>query len=170
MSHSFVMWRVKPMKTYRIEREQLIPRPLEAVFDFFSRAENLEVLTPPFLRFRILTPSPVAMGEGTRIEYALRLYGVPVRWWTLIEAWEPGRRFVDLQVRGPYRLWRHTHTFEAVPGGTLMRDRVDYALPFGPVGAAAHALFVRRSVRRIFDYRRATIERLMGGREGPASD
>jgi hypothetical protein len=120
------------------------------------------VLTPAFLRFRILTPLPVAMGEGARIEYAPRLYGVPVRWRTLIEIWEPGRRFVDLQVKGPYRLWRHTHTFRAAPGGTLMRDRVDDALLLGPLGAAAHALFVRRSVRRIFDYRRAAIERLMG--------
>jgi len=150
------------MAVYRLEREQIIPRPLEEVFRYFSGAENLETLTPPFLRFRILTELPIPMREGTHIEYSLRLYGFPIRWRTLIEAWEPGRRFVDVQVRGPYKLWRHTHSFEAVPAGTLMRDTVDYALPFGPLGTLMHALLVRRTLDRIFTYRRQKIRALMG--------
>jgi len=150
------------MTAYRLEREQIIPRPLEEVFRYFSRAENLETLTPPFLRFRILTELPIPMREGTHIEYSLRLYGFPIRWRTLIEAWEPGRRFVDVQVRGPYKLWRHTHSFEAVPAGTLMRDTVDYALRFGPLGTLMHALLVRRTLDRIFTYRRQKIRALMG--------
>ncbi len=151
------------MPAYVIEREQLIPRPLPEVFDFFCRAENLEVLTPGFLRFRILTPLPIEMRAGAIIEYTLRLWGIPVRWRTLIEAWEPGRRFVDVQLRGPYRSWRHTHAFEAVEGGTRMTDRVEYELPFGFLGALVHALLVGRSVARIFDYRRQRIGELMGG-------
>jgi len=150
------------MTTYRIEREQFIAKPLAQVFDFFCRAETLEVLTPSFLHFAIVSPLPIAMRAGAIIEYRLRLYGVPFRWKTLIEAWDPGRRFVDAQVEGPYRLWRHTHTFEEVPGGTLMRDQVDYALPFGLLGAVVHALFVRRSVERIFDYRRRQVRETMG--------
>lgn len=150
------------MSAYRLEREQIIPRPREEVFRYFSTAENLESLTPPFLHFRILTELPIPMREGTRIEYALRLYGIPIRWRTLIEAWEPERRFVDVQVRGPYKLWRHTHSFEAVPAGTLMRDTVDYALRFGPLGAFIHAVLVRRSLDRIFTYRQQKIHSLMG--------
>jgi ligand-binding SRPBCC domain-containing protein len=150
------------MAAYRLEREQIIPRPMEEVFRYFSRAENLETLTPPFLRFRILSKPPIHMREGTHLEYALRLYCIPIRWRTLIEAWEPERRFVDVQVRGPYKLWRHTHSFEAVPAGTLMVDTVDYALHFGPLGALMHAVLVRRSLDRIFTYRRQKIRTLMG--------
>jgi ligand-binding SRPBCC domain-containing protein len=139
------------MPSYSLEREQVVARPLAEVFDFFSRAENLEALTPNFLRFSILTPPPIEMKAGAVIEYRLSLYGIPVRWKTLIEVWEEERRFVDLQVKGPYRTWRHEHRFEAAGGSTVMRDRVDYSLPMGPLGGLAHALFVRRSVRRIFD-------------------
>lgn len=157
------------MPSYTLEREQVVPRPLEEVFDFFSRAENLEALTPAFLRFKILTPPPIQMKPGAVIEYRLSLYGIPVRWKTLIEVWEEGRRFVDVQARGPYKSWRHEHRCEAAGGSTVMRDRVDYSMPFGLLGALAHALFVRRSVARIFDYRREKIGELPGapaGREG----
>jgi ligand-binding SRPBCC domain-containing protein len=154
------------MPSYSLEREQVAAWPLSEVFDFFSRAENLEALTPDFLRFRILTPLPIELKPGAVIEYRLSLYGIPVRWKTLIEVWEEGRRFVDVQAKGPYRTWRHEHGFEALGGNTLIRDRVDYSLPFGPLGRLAHALFVRRSVRRIFDYRREKIAALMGPRAG----
>ncbi len=150
------------MASYVLEREQLIPRPRAEVFGFFAQARNLERLTPGFLRFQILTPEPIEMRPGTLIDYRLHLYGLPLRWRTRIERFEPEERFVDLQLSGPYRRWEHLHEFSDAPGGTLMRDRVEYALPLGPLGAAAHALMVRRSLARIFDYRRAAVEELFG--------
>lgn len=145
-----------------LEREQVLPRPRAEVFAFFARPENLEVLTPPFLRFRILTPNPVPMAEGTLIDYQIRLFGIPMRWRTLIEAVEPQVRFVDVQVRGPYALWRHTHTFEECGEGTRIVDRVQYTLPLGAVGRLAHALWVRRTLERIFDYRREAVAGICG--------
>ena len=126
---------------------------MDEVFQFFSNAENLEALTPPFLGFRILSDLPIKMEEGARIEYSIRLFGVPMRWKTLISVWEPGVRFVDEQVKGPYGLWHHTHEFEAHEGRTIMRDTVKYREPLGWLGVIAHRLFVRRLVERIFDYR-----------------
>ena len=99
------------------------------MFEFFSDARNLEAITPDFLRFRLITSPPIPMAEGTLIDYRLSLHGAPLRWRTRIEAWVPGQRFVDLQLSGPYRLWRHTHTFEDVPGGTRMSDEVEYRCP-----------------------------------------
>jgi ligand-binding SRPBCC domain-containing protein len=142
-----------------------VPRPLDEVFAFFADAANLEAITPGFLRFRILTPAPVEMRPGARIEYALSLFGVPLRWGTLITVWEPGVRFVDEQESGPYALWRHTHTFEADGDGTFVRDVVEYAEPFGPLGRVAHALFVERALNRIFDFREAAIRRLLASPE-----
>lgn len=150
------------MRTHVLERAQLIPRPRAEVFAFFSDAHNLEAITPGFLRFRVLTPAPIAMSEGARIDYRLSLFGVPFTWRTRIAAWEPGERFVDVQLSGPYRRWHHTHAFADAPGGTLMTDRVEYALPLGPLGAFAHALFVRRTVERIFDHRREVIAARLG--------
>jgi len=147
--------------SWELRRSLIIPRPRDEVFAFFSDALNLERITPEFLRFRVLTPAPIAMYPGTIIDYELRLYGVRFRWRTRIEAFDPPTKFIDMQVRGPYRLWRHTHEFEKVPGGTEMRDRVEYDLPFGPVGKIARAIFVRRSVEEIFDYRNRTILAIM---------
>lgn len=149
--------------SYSLERSLLIRRPREEVFAFFADAMNLERITPPFLRFHILTPGPIAMRTETLIDYELQLYGVKFRWKTRIEAFEPPRFFVDAQVKGPYRRWVHRHTFEEVPGGTMMRDHVEYEVGMGPLGAVAHALFVRRSVERIFAHRNATIGALLGG-------
>jgi ligand-binding SRPBCC domain-containing protein len=146
----------------RIEREQRVAAPPDEVFAFFSRARNLERITPAWLRFEVLTPDPIAMGPGTRIEYRLRLHAVPVRWVSRIEAWEAGRGFADRQVRGPYRLWHHRHVFEPDGDGTVVRDRVDYALPLGPLGRLAHAAFVARDLERIFDFRRDAVRRLLG--------
>lgn len=154
------------MKVQLLEREQVVPASPAEAFAFFCDAHNLEAITPPFLRFRVVTPKPIAMHEGTRIEYRLRLHGVPIRWLTRIEEWNPStpsRRFVDRQFRGPYALWHHTHVFESHHGGTLMRDRVRYALPLGPLGEAAHALFVARDLRRIFDFRHDEIRRRIAG-------
>lgn len=146
-----------------LDREQLVHAPLDQVFEFFSGARNLEELTPPWLRFSVLTPEPIEMRAGTLIEYRLRVRSVPLRWVSRIEEWQPGRRFVDRQLRGPYRLWCHTHEFEAHPQGTLIRDNLRYELPLGPLGALAHAVVVRRDLERVFDYRLQRIERRFPG-------
>lgn len=149
-----------PVPSHVLARSQLVPRPRAEVFAFFADAHNLERITPPALRFRILTPAPIAMRTGARIDYRLSLFGVPFRWRTLIEAFEPESRFVDVQLAGPYRRWRHTHTFAEVPGGTLVGDRVEYALPLGRPGDLLGGWLVRRQLEAIFDHRRVAIERL----------
>jgi ligand-binding SRPBCC domain-containing protein len=137
--------------------------PLERAFEFYGDALNLEPLTPPWLHFEVTTPGEVTFRPGTLLDYKLRLHGVPVRWRTRIETWEPPVRFVDTQVKGPYSLWEHTHLFEEVgDGATVIHDRVRYAIPLGPLGALAHRLFVRRDLERIFDYRSVAVsERLV---------
>lgn len=143
--------------------ELWLPRPRAEVFDFFSDAANLERITPPFLRFRIETPLPIEMRNGALIDYRLRVRGVPIRWRTEIRSWEPPFRFVDVQLRGPYRLWEHTHTFEERDGGTLCRDTVRFAV-WG--GALVERFFIRREVAAIFAYR----ERVLRARfEAPAA-
>ncbi len=144
-----------------LEREQFFPHPVEQVFEPFSRAENLQALTPPWLHFRIVSDLPIAMREGAMIEYRLRFHGVPVRWRTEIEVWEPPHRFVDLALKSPFALWHHSHTFEAVEGGTIARDRVRYRVGFGPLGEVAHGALVGRDLERIFDYRREAIGKLI---------
>jgi ligand-binding SRPBCC domain-containing protein len=152
------------MTEHVLEREQLVPRAVGEVFEFFAGARNLERITPPWLRFEVLTPEPIAMAPGTLIDYRLRLRGIPLRWLSRIEEWEHERGFVDRQLRGPYRLWHHRHEFVACAGGTIVRDRVRYALPLGWLGALAHAAFVRRDLERIFDHRRAAVRRLLDER------
>ena len=148
------------MRVHVLEREQRIAAPPEAVFRFFQDAYNLEAITPPFLGFRVVTDRPIDMRPGALIEYRLRLHGVPVRWKTRIEDFDPPHMFTDVQLSGPYRVWHHTHVFEPDGrGGTLMRDRVRYALPFGPLGGLAHLAFVRRDLRRIFDFRQEAVAR-----------
>ncbi len=141
------------MRSHRLERQQWIPSPLTRVFPFFARAQNLSAITPPWLGFEILPPVPNRIERGTRIDYRIRLAGVPLRWRTRIDVWEEKVCFVDVQERGPYRRWEHLHVFEPRSGGVLMTDRVDYALPFGPLGALAHAAAVRAALAAIFDYR-----------------
>jgi ligand-binding SRPBCC domain-containing protein len=140
-------------RVHVLERSQRLVRSPDHAFAFYADAFNLEAITPPWLRFRVTSRYPIEMREGALIEYRLRLHGLPIRWLTRIEVWDPPRRFVDVQLRGPYALWEHTHTFEPASDGVVIRDRVRYALPFGPLGSLAHALFVRRDLRRIFDYR-----------------
>lgn len=152
------------MKVHVLHREQILPglSPPE-VFPFFADARNLEAITPPLLRFGLRTPGPIAMGTGTFLQYRLRLRGVPVQWRTLIQDWEPPHRFVDVQVRGPYALWHHTHTFAAVPEGTLMTDTVRYAIGFGPLGELARRAVVDRDLEAIFDFRAERVPLLVGG-------
>jgi ligand-binding SRPBCC domain-containing protein len=144
---------------HTLVREQRLPGSPQDVFPFFADAGNLEAITPPWLSFRIATPRPVDMRPGAIIEYRLRLHGLPIRWLTQIADWEPGVRFVDTQIRGPYALWHHTHEFEPEGDHTLMRDTVRYALPYGPLGTLAHRLVVARDLERIFDYRAAALRR-----------
>ena len=129
---------------------------------FFSNAENLERITPPELAFQILTPTPIAMQEGTVVDYRLRLFGVPFHWRTRIAQWQPNDQFIDEQIRGPYSKWTHLHTFSECARGTRMTDRVEYRLPFQPAGSLALPL-VRRQLDRIFRYRASAIQRLLGG-------
>ncbi len=140
-----------------LERSQRLRGAPETVFPFFADAVNLERITPAWLGFRVLTPRPIAMERGTLIEYRLKLHGVPIRWLTRIEVWEPPLRFVDVQVRGPYKVWHHTHSFEPDGYSTLMRDTVRYALPFGPLGELARRAFVARDLERIFDFRQQAV-------------
>ncbi|MBW2495271.1 MAG: SRPBCC family protein [Deltaproteobacteria bacterium] len=149
------------MKTYLLERTQRIARSRAEVFDFFARAENLGRITPPWLHFRIRSALPIQMRVDARIDYTIRLAGVPLRWRTRITAWEPERRFVDVQERGPYALWEHTHLFEPRESGVLMTDRVRYALPLGWLGRATCALAVRSALASIFDYRYQSIRAIL---------
>ena len=148
---------------HQLERKQFVPRPRDEVFAFFAEARNLETLTPAFLNFRILTPLPLAMHGGTLIDYQIRLSGIPMRWRTRIETFEPPVRFVDVQLSGPYRYWHHAHEFQDAPGGTWVIDRVTYALPFGILGKLAHWLFVRRALERIFEFRQQRLAEIFPG-------
>jgi ligand-binding SRPBCC domain-containing protein len=145
------------------ETELWLPRPREEVFAFFAEAGNLEAITPDWLSFAILTSRPVVMRPGTMIDYRIRLHGFPVRWRTEITAWEPPARFVDEQRQGPYHLWIHEHLFEEREGGTLARDRVQYAVPGGWL---IERLFVRKDVEKIFAFRQEKLASLFGKQPG----
>ncbi len=148
--------------TYTLESSVTLDRPIDEVFSFFADASNLEAITPPELRFRILTPLPIEMRAGAEIRYRLSLSGVPFSWLTEISVWEPGKRFVDEQRSGPYRLWIHSHRFESLgPSRTRIDDEVQYALPLGPLGRIAHP-WVRRKLDRIFSYREQRVQELLG--------
>lgn len=147
------------MRTFTLETGLWLPQPVDRVFSFFADAANLESLTPPWLHFRILTPLPIEVAAGTRIDYRLRYRGFPLRWRTEILAWEPPHRFVDGQIKGPYRRWVHEHVFVEQDGGTLATDCVEYAL-LG--GALTNALLIGRDIERIFDYRRQRLMDIFG--------
>lgn len=142
----------------RFRREQFVPLPVPNVFEFFSDARNLETITPPTLQFKVLRTSTPTMGEGTLIDYELKLHGIGLRWQSRIEGWQPGRRFADRQLVGPYRHWYHRHSFTAVEGGTLVTDEVEYRLPFGRLGKIVAGPWVRRDLKKIFDFRARKIE------------
>jgi ligand-binding SRPBCC domain-containing protein len=149
--------------TFTLTTSLWLPLPRPAVFDFFADAANLERITPPLLKFRVLTPLPVEMRPGALIDYRIGLRGIPLNWSTEITAWAPPRLFVDTQLRGPYREWVHTHTFEEDDGGTTVRDQVRYRLR-GPaaLGPLLNKLFVQSDVTRIFEFRHAALEDALG--------
>lgn len=144
---------------YTLTFEVEMPRPLEKVFGFFSDAGNLELLTPPWLRFQILTPRPIEMHPGRLIDYRLRLRGFPIHWQSEITVWEPPNRFVDEQRRGPYKTWIHEHVFEERNGKTVVIDRVQYD-HYG--GTLVNRFLVARDLDRVFAYRRKKLMELFG--------
>ncbi|HEU4679519.1 MAG TPA: SRPBCC family protein [Terrimicrobiaceae bacterium] len=144
------------MRVHLLETQTMIPATRREVFGFFSDASNLERITPPSLGFTIRTPLPICMEEGALIDYTILLHGLPMRWRTRISVWNPPSEFIDEQLIGPYKKWIHHHTFEEVAGKTLMRDRVDYALPFSPFGDLVLP-WVRNELRGIFEFRRQAI-------------
>ena len=144
---------------HHFHSEQLVHRPAGEVFAFFSDANNLAAITPRQLNFHILTPGPIRLEAGARIDYQLTLHGIPLKWATLIESWEPPHEFVDVQLRGPYRMWRHTHRFLNEGVGTRIVDDVDYELPLGRLGRLVEKLWARREVAKIFGYRAEVISR-----------
>lgn len=158
------------MRERVLQRRQVLDAGIGEAFGFFSRAENLEAITPSFLKFRITTPTPIEMRAGTLIRYRLRLRGIPISWLTRIDAWDPPHGFVDRQLRGPYGLWHHTHSFEPIDAGhTLMHDIVRYGQRLGPLGSIAEHLVVRRDLDRIFDFRRDEIAELLARGRGSSS-
>jgi ligand-binding SRPBCC domain-containing protein len=150
------------MARHKLIQEQIIPANRQKVFDFFSRAENLEKLTPSFLEFRITTSGAIEMQVGTRIDYVIRLQGIPMKWRTRIDAFEPNQFFTDTQLKGPYRFWQHRHDFEDCADGTKMTDTVHYELPFGLLGSLVHQIYVRRQLQVIFAYRRTAVGDIFG--------
>lgn len=145
-----------------LEVQQRIPRPIDEVFPFFCDEKNLEQLTPPNLNFKVLKKDTPTVRAGTIIDYRLSLYGIPFGWRTLIESWEPGKSFVDTQLKGPYKKWHHTHTFITSNGGTLMTDRIVYCLPMGALGDLVAGNFVDKEVKGIFEFRKKEVERIFG--------
>lgn len=147
---------------WRLRASQWLPRPVDELWPFFADAYNLEQLTPSLLRFEVLTPAPIEMRAGALIDYRLRIRGVPARWRTEISVWEPGRRFVDRQLRGPYVRWEHEHVFTAERGGTRCEDSVLYEVPGWVLAPVVNALAVQRDVEGIFRFRAQKMRELFG--------
>ncbi len=145
------------MRIFRLDSELWLDCPVQEVFTFFADPVNLETITPPWLRFEIETKPPFEMQKGTLIDYRLRLHGIPLSWRSEITVWDPPHKFVDEQVRGPYRFWHHEHTFDEKDGGTVVRDHVDYAVPGGFL---TNRLVVARDVAQIFDFRRRKLSEI----------
>ncbi len=153
-----------PERGFVLTTRQFVNRTREEVFAFFSDASQLGRITPPFLKFKIQTPLPIELKKGALIDYSLTLRFLPIRWRTEISAWDAPNRFVDRQLKGPYKLWHHEHTFEAVENGTMVHDRVHYVVPGG---AIVHRLLVKKDLIRIFEYRRSQIEAILNNNTAP---
>ncbi len=149
------------MKLYTLKKEQIVLKDISTVFDFFSKPENLSVITPPAMKFKILTPSPIDMKEGALIDYTVSIMLIPIRWRTLITKFSPPNLFIDQQLKGPYSIWHHTHIFEKISDNeTLIKDKVVYGVPFGIIGRLAHYLYIKRDLKKIFTYRKNKIEQI----------
>ncbi|HJM47532.1 MAG TPA: SRPBCC family protein [Candidatus Marinimicrobia bacterium] len=148
------------MEKYSISKKQVISRTLKEVFSFFEKPENLSVITPKNLEFDILTPKPIKMDRGTVIDYTINLFCIPVHWRTLITEYCPPYKFVDVQIKGPFILWHHTHIFREIDDGVEIIDQVQYALPFGILGRIFHSLCIKKKLNHIFNFREEVIEKL----------
>jgi ligand-binding SRPBCC domain-containing protein len=147
---------------YELTDRFIVKADLDRTWDFFSAAENLPRITPPWMRFKILTPSPIELGQDAILDYEIRWMGVPLHWRTRIIDWSPKRQFIDLQLRGPYALWHHQHTFTPSDEGTICTDRVTYRVPVPVFGRVMNALVVRRQLLEIFNFRRQVITAELG--------
>ena len=149
-------------KMYTLKTEQIIEKPIKNVFEFFKTPENLERLTPDSLNFHFLTPTPITMKEGSIIDYQLSVFFKTIRWTTYITNYDPPYKFSDVQLKGPYSFWHHTHQFESLDQNkTKMIDEVRYQLPFGVFGKIAHTLFVKRQLNDIFNYRKQVLKDIL---------
>ena len=148
------------MKIYELNKTQFINQPIDVVFYFFLKPENLALITPSKLAFKILTPTPITINKGTLIDYTIRLMRFPVHWRTLITKYNPPYEFVDEQIKGPYLFWHHTHTFKAVNGGSEIKDKVRYSIPMGYLGQFIHKIWIKKDLEKIFEYRKAVIDKL----------
>lgn len=155
------------MKTHTIKHSQEVPALIGEVWPFFASPSNLERMTPDALRMEVITPGGLEMKEVALFDYVIRMRGLPMRWTTCMAECDALHRFVDVQLKGPYSFWHHTHTFEPTPNGTLIRDEVRYAMPFGPLGALAHALVVRQDLDHVFSYRCRVIQEIFGAVSAP---
>ena len=149
------------MKLYTLKKEQIIPRNILDVFGFFSKPENLSVITPSKMGFKILTPSPIEMKEGALIDYTVKIIGLPIRWTTLITKYDPPNLFIDQQLKGPYSMWHHTHNFKKLNDNeTLIEDIVIYSVPYSFIGGLIHSLYIKRDLEKIFSYRSKKIKEI----------
>ena len=152
------------MKVYTLEKSQKISRDIAHVFDFFSKPGNLSDITPKKMNFSILTPSPIEMKETAVIDYTVKILGIPIRWRTIITKYDPPNIFIDQQLKGPYSMWHHTHSFKSIAENeTLIMDTVHYCVPFGIIGRILHKLFIRRDLENIFLYREKRIKQIFQG-------
>ena len=145
-------------KNYTFYKEQFVPSDLDTVFEFFSRPENLEKITPSSMGFNIITPTPIDMKEGAIIDYTVKIMGVPMRWRTMITSYKKNEYFVDEQLKGPYSYWHHKHTFKEVEGGVLIIDEITYALPFQAFRLIVHPVLIKPQLNQIFNFRFQTIK------------
>ena len=147
------------MKVYEIRKTQFLNNSLDIVFNFFSRPENLKKITPEKLSFKIITPPPINMGKGTIIDYTIKLFKFPIHWRTIITTYEPPHLFVDQQLKGPYKFWHHSHTFESKNGGVEIIDRVQYIVPLGWIGQILNYFWIAPDLEKIFEYRKNVIHK-----------
>ena len=149
------------------EQKTLVKAPIEKVFEFFSEAKNLEMITPPWLNFKIIDQSTPNIQAGTILTYKLKIHGIPIRWKTLIESWTPNLHFVDTQIKGPYKKWHHTHRFTSTPEGTIVEDTVLFRVHFGLFGQLLTGNWVRKDVKKIFLFREKMIESIFSPKNKP---
>ncbi len=148
------------MKVYSLHYKQMVNRPLDDVFDFFSNPENLSKITPKKLDFNIMTPSPIKMINGQLIDYTIRLFGIRIHWRTLITDYNPPNSFIDQQIKGPYLLWHHEHLFKEVEDGVEIVDIIHYTIPLGIIGRFLHWAWIKKDLENIFSYRKNIINEI----------